>query len=65
MISKELDKNEIVNISKLVLLNSENPFVRDFNSTFSVGKENGYVTVKDKQISNVRIKEAYLFLCEP
>lgn len=62
IINKELDKNEIVNISRLVLLISENPFVKDFNSAFSVSSDNGYITIKDSQINNIRIKEAYLFL---
>jgi len=61
IVRKELDKNEMVSISKLVLLNSNDPFAEDFNSTFSVGDGNGWMTIVNGQINNVHIKEAYLF----
>jgi ribonuclease HII len=61
IVNKELNKNEIINISRLVLLDSTDPFAKIFNSTFSVGDENGYMTITDSQINNIRIKEAYLF----
>ena len=61
IVRKELDKNEIINISRIVLLDSTDPFVKDFNSTFTVGDGNGCMTINDSQINNIRIKEAYLF----
>jgi hypothetical protein len=61
IILKELDKNELVSVSRVVLLNSDDPFARNFNSTFSVGDGNGWMTIIDGQINNIRIKEAYLF----
>lgn len=62
IVRKRLDKSEIVNISRLVLLNTDAPFVKDFNLAFSVGDKNGYTTIKDSQINNIQIKEAYLYL---
>jgi hypothetical protein len=61
IIRKELDKNEMIHVSRVVLLNSTDPFAKNFNSTFSVGDKNGCVTINDSQINNIRIKEAYLF----
>lgn len=61
IVSKGLDKNEAMNVSRVVLLNSEDPFAMNFNSAFSIGDENGYATIKDSQINNIHIKEAYLF----
>jgi len=61
IISKELDRNEIISISRVVLLDSTDPFAKNFNSTFNVGDGNGYMTISDSQINNIRIKEAYLF----
>lgn len=65
MINKELNDNEIINISRLVLLNSDDLFAKNFNSTFNVDNKNGYLTIKDSQINNVGIKEAYLFFSKP
>jgi len=61
IVNKELDKNEIITVARLVLLNSNDPFAKNFNSTFSVGDNNGWMTITDGQINNIRIKEAYLF----
>lgn len=61
IINKELNENEIINVARLVLLNSEDPFAKNFNSTFKVGSDNGYLTINDGQINNISIKEAYLF----
>lgn len=61
IIRKELDKNEMINFSRIVLLDSTDSFAKNFNSTFTVGDENGCVTVNGGQINNIRIKEAYLF----
>lgn len=62
IINKELDKNEIINVARMVLLNSSDPFAKNFNATFKVGNNNGYLTINDSQINNIPIKEAYLFL---
>ena len=61
IIRKELDKNEMINFSRIVLLDSTDSFAKNFNSTFTVCDENGCVTVNGGQINNIRIKEAYLF----
>ena len=61
IVNKELNANEIISISRLVLLNSEDQFAKNFNSAFSVGDNNGYLTINDGQINNIHIKEAFLF----
>jgi hypothetical protein len=59
IINKNLERNEVVLLSKLVLLNSSDPFVKNFNNAFSV--DGGDMEILNAQINNVFIKQAFLF----
>src|SRR3989344_3567990 len=59
IINRILDRNEIVIFSKLVLLNSTDSFVRNFNTAFRT--TNGDLEIQNSKINNISIKHAYLF----
>ncbi|HSR89265.1 MAG TPA: hypothetical protein VLK22_02580 [Candidatus Udaeobacter sp.] len=59
LINKRLDRNEIILFSRLVLLNSTDLFVKNFNQVFSM-ETSGSMEIQNSQINNVFIKQAYL-----
>ncbi|KPJ54959.1 hypothetical protein AMJ47_02740 [Parcubacteria bacterium DG_72] len=59
IINKELDKDEVVLFSRLLLLNSDNPFVENINKSFRMPE--GTVRIQNSKINNIAIKDAYLF----
>lgn len=60
IINKELNKNEVILFARLVLLNSNDFFVKNFNLAF--GAESGSdMEIYNSQINNIMIKQACLF----
>jgi len=55
---KQFDKNEILKFPRLILLNSNHPFLDSINKAFSM--EGGLAEIIDTKIYNVFIKNAYL-----
>ena len=59
IINKELNKDELVLFSQLLLLDSDNLFVKNINKAFRMPE--GTVRIQNSKINNIAIKDAYLF----
>jgi len=55
---KELPNNFIINISRIVFLETINPIVQNLNSIANV--EHGFIEIKDLIINNLKIKNALI-----
>ncbi len=55
---KNLNPNELRDLSRIVLLDSKDDFIKNIKSTFSI--EHGSMELQNAQINNILIKHAYL-----
>lgn len=60
IVKNMLDRNEIVFISRLALVNSDRPFIKNINQAFNIGG-GAMITIRDSRINDIFIKEAKIF----
>jgi hypothetical protein len=65
ILRKELSPNEIISLSRLVLLRAENSFVQSINSTIEVSKDSNYMRIENYQIGKLLINEGYVMYSMP
>ncbi len=60
LINNVLEKNEMTAFSRLLLLNTDEDFVKNLTKTFGFTTKDGRMELKNVRINNIFIKHAYL-----